>query len=108
MKQPLIAAVFPIAFAASLLLASCEKGSPPASTNQASGAKSGAGAGAGDAKVAAGQAANEVAVTESLESLGVTLPSFDELRAKASQAITPDNADAEFERLQLEAEAEGG
>jgi hypothetical protein len=108
MKQSHFAAVFPIAIAASLLLIACDKSSPSASTSQPGGAKAGASAAAGDAKVAAGQAAGEVTVNESLESLGVTLPSFDELRAKASQTITPDNADAEFERLQLEAEAEGG
>ena len=85
-------------------LAACKESTPP-STPSATGAKAGSGKTTVTTKSVPVQFG---AAGDSLESLGVTLPSFEELRAKAGQSITADNADAEFDRLQLEAEAEGG
>ena len=90
-------------------LSACEKRSPSNAAAPAAGAtKSGAAAASGDDKAPAETYTMAVAVSDTVESLGVELPSFDDLRAKAGESITPENADAEFQKLQLEAEAEGG
>ena len=92
-----------VALAVSLACAACKDTTPPstptASTSKTEGGKTVPNL---SVPVQAGAAG------DTLESLGVTLPSFDELRAKATQSINTNNADAEFEQLQLEAEAEGG
>jgi uncharacterized lipoprotein YajG len=98
-----------------LALSGCDKSSPtatnsppptPAKTSDpvtaANNKVTGATKAASDA-LAAGQAA----AASAAQDLGVTVPSFDELRAKASQAINAQNADAEFERLQSEVDGEG-
>lgn len=79
----------------------------PAKTSNASTPQQGKVADATSAATGA-IAGGQQAVAGALQDLGVTLPSFEELRAKAGQTINAQNADAEFEQLQLEVESEGG
>ena len=105
MKQALTRLTVTVAIMSALILSGCEK-TTPAPTNTGSTTESAKSS--GNTKAARNQSAATANVTESIESLGVDLPSFEELRIKASQAITPENADAEYDRLLLEVEAEGG
>jgi hypothetical protein len=93
MKQ-FIYFIAPLSLGTMLCLSGCKE-TPPQPTASSSKARNSATAATAPAAV-------------NPDDLGVKLPSLDELRAKATQSINADNADAEFDKLLKEIDAEAG